>query len=469
MQEEVLLHLMNIPRALLSSLTGVKGFEQEAFEAVHASGSQVTSVRINPAKWNEDFLLHALPVEKNIPWSAFGFYLKDRPSFTFDPFFHAGCYYVQEASSMFLEQVIKQRSDTSQPLRVLDLCAAPGGKSTHLQSLLSPGSMLVSNEVIKSRAGILKQNIVKWGSSNVVVTNNDPHHFKKLPSFFDVLVVDAPCSGSGLFRKDEEAVNEWSAEHVALCCGRQKRIIADALDCLKEDGLLIYSTCSYSTQEDEDIADWLVEEWNMQNETLHLPEEWGIVESESVKTKSVGYRFFPHRLKGEGFYLTCFRKRTGNEEKLKEIKLERISSKDAAIIKPWVKEEDVVYLKEHFIYAFPSSLIAAYSVLKKMLNVQYAGVAIGEIMKERLVPDHAVALSTIISDTVPRTELSYADAISYLQKSDVHLPAIEKGWQMVQYQQHNLGWINALQNRVNNYYPKELRILKQRNDASFEK
>jgi NOL1/NOP2/sun family putative RNA methylase len=466
---------MKLPTELLSSLEGVKGFSKEAFEAVHTSGEQITSVRINPRKW----AIHSselpiadcsLPIANKVPWSHFGFYLSERPSFTFDPLFHAGCYYVQEASSMFLEQALKQCVDLSQPLKVLDLCAAPGGKSTHLQSLLSEDSLLVSNEVIKNRAGILKQNIAKWGCHNVVVTNNDPQHFKKLEGFFDVLIVDAPCSGSGLFRKDEEAVNEWSKENVAFCCGRQKRIIADAFDSLKAGGILIYSTCSYLKEEDEDIADWLAEELKMKNVPLKLEEEWGVVETASAKTNSNGYRFFPDKVKGEGFYLACFRKEgDDNNVNYKVTKLERAGNREVEIIKPWIKPADFTFLKEHFIYALPSALVDAYSLIKKALNVQYAGVAIGEIMKERLVPDHALAVSNLVAEDVPRSELSYDDAIRYLQKGEINIDTAQKGWQLVHYQHYNLGWINALQNRVNNYYPKELRILKQRNDASFEK
>src|SRR5689334_13722399 len=179
-----------------------------------------TSIRINPLKSDRKDL-------EKILWTDFGYYLEQRPSFTFDPLLHGGAYYVQEASSMFLEQALKQTVDLTQPIKVLDLCAAPGGKSTHIQSLLSSESLLVSNEVIKARAGVLKQNIIKWGASNVIVTNNDPQHFNRLEGFFDVMVVDAPCSGSGLFRRDEEAIEEWSLDNVQLCCGRQRRILAD--------------------------------------------------------------------------------------------------------------------------------------------------------------------------------------------------------------------------------------------------
>lgn len=464
------------------SLNEVKGFERKAFENLHISGEQVTSIRVNPAKPStvncqpstviasgeiENFIIasSSLALSSHVPWSLFGYYLDKRPSFTFDPLFHAGCYYVQEASSMFLEQALKQTVDLSQPLRILDLCAAPGGKSTHIQSLISAESLLVSNEVIRNRSNILKQNISKWGSENVVVTNNDPQHFSRLESFFDVLVVDAPCSGSGLFRKDPQAINEWSRDNVQLCCGRQKRIIADAIDALSENGILIYSTCSYSQEEDEDIADWLVEEFGMINERLKIEEDWGIVETESGKANAFGYRFFPHKLKGEGFYLSCFRKSTAARiNKYKAARLESVSERERSIVQAWLKKDDLVFFKTPFIYGFPKPLLEDYKILKNALNVQYAGVVIGEVMKEKLVPDHALALSNLLKEEVPAFELNYEAAIHYLQKAEINVEAPVKGWQVVTYKHHNLGWINALQNRINNYYPKELRILKEQDD-----
>ena len=267
-------HLL-LPAQLIQSLEGVIGFDKDAFEKVHYSGEQITSVRLNPVKPS---VFHYPDIALTpIPWAETGYYLSQRPSFTFDPLFHAGCYYVQEPSSMFLEQALRQTVDLTKPLKVLDLCAAPGGKSTHIQSLISAESLLVSNEVIKARAGVLKQNIIKWGCSNIIVTNNDPQHFSRIEGFFDVMVVDAPCSGSGLFRRDEAAIDEWSLDNVQLCCGRQRRILADALPALHEGGVLVYSTCSYSKEENEDLMDWLVQECGLENLQLQVEKEWGIV------------------------------------------------------------------------------------------------------------------------------------------------------------------------------------------------
>ena len=487
---------MQLPQALLNSLKDVEGFDKEAFEQVHDAGEQVTSIRINPCKWRVDnsewpvgnsfnsdsndssnefsipylpFTTHHSPLISHhpVPWSQFGYYLSQRPSFTFDPLFHAGCYYVQEASSMFLEQALKQLVDLSQSVKVLDLSAAPGGKSTHIQSLISSKSLLVSNEVIRSRCNILIDNILKWGSNNVIVTNNDPSAFKKLPGYFDVIVVDAPCSGSGLFRKDETAIEEWSLNNVALCSQRQQRILADVLPALKENGLLIYSTCSYSKEEDEEIGDWLVEEFEMKNAKLKIEKEWNVVESVSSKTGAVGYRFYPYKVKGEGLFISCFRKTiTEKEARIKPAKIEKAAAKEKAVIQPWLKKIDAEVIKEADSFtALPIHFLNDYTYLKTVLNIPYKGTGIGQIMKDKLVPHHSLALSTIISDNVTTTELSYGEAIKYLQRQDINMKPSALGWQTVNYQKHNLGWINALSNRINNYYPKELRILKQDNPA----
>ena len=478
--------MKTLPAQLLQSLRGVNGFDPESFLQVHQTGDQVTSIRINPAKaqWKEgewslekdisatekDPSFHRqLQQQDRVPWSEFGYYLDRRPSFTFDPLFHAGCYYVQEASSMFLEQAFRQLLPLSSPLKVLDLCAAPGGKSTHIQSLLSPGSLLVSNEVIRSRSHVLTDNIMKWGAQNVVVTNNDPLAFQKLPGFFDVMVVDAPCSGSGLFRKDADAIDEWSPANVQLCYQRQQRILADALPALKEDGLLVYSTCSYSREEDEDIADWLMETFDMVSLPLSVNEEWGVVTTAS-KSGAEGYRFYPDKVKGEGLFLACFRKTAASPgKKRRSSASEKVTAREKAILTPWLKTAEVELVKEgENFYALSALITGDYEWFRNELQVVYRGVALGQIMKERLVPHHALAMSSLLGDGIEATELPYDEAIRYLQRQDLSTQFEGRGWQLVRYRGFNLGWVNVLPGRINNYYPKELRILKRSAD-SFEK
>lgn len=471
---------MKLPEEFLQSLDGVPGFDRKTFMAVHEKEEGITSIRLNPAKWavgsnqlavgetnNEDTNSPLTTHQSPIPWTQYGFYLEQRPSFTFDPYFHAGCYYVQEASSMFLEQALVQLTDLSQPLKVLDLSAAPGGKSTHLQTLLHSESLLVANEVIRQRSLVLTDNIIKWGSSNVMVTNNDPRAFQKLPGYFDVMVVDAPCSGSGLFRKDADAIREWSLNNVALCSQRQQRILADALPTVKEDGLLIYSTCSYSMEEDEEIMDWLVAEMGLENLPLQVKEEWNIVVTKSPKTASAGYRFYPDKVKGEGFFLACFRKK-GSEGalRLKAAKAEILSAKEKKTLEDWMTGQATEFLRfRENIIGIPKNMVQDFVHLQSQLHVQYAGVGVGQIMKERLVPAHALAQNLLLSPNVPATEFSYEEAIKYLQRQELSVQPQTLGWQVVRYRGQALGWINALKNRVNNYYPKEIRILKQNNKA----
>lgn len=460
------MHSAGLPSSLIDSLTHVPGFDAPAFIKVHEASNPPVSIRFNPLKANNT-ILHDLPLAEKIPWSSSGYYLTERPSFTSDPLFHAGLYYVQEASGMFLEEAVKQTCDLSKPLRVLDLCAAPGGKTTLLQSLLTEDSVLVSNEVIRQRVNVLEENCTKWGAANIVVTSSDAAEFSKLKNFFDVMVVDAPCSGSGLFRKDPEAVKEWSEVAVTMCSLRQQRILADAWPALKQDGILIYATCSYSEQEDEMIGDWLLETYDVTPVQLQTKPEWNIVERVTHR-KAFGYRFFPHLLNGEGFYLSCFKKTIGedttltvrekdrlpviskNEEKL----MDRFLSKNAAI--------DIVKWKDN-VLALPASVRAVLPLLQ-MLYVKKAGVEAGRILHGELIPSHALALSEQMQGDFVAVSLKKEDALQYLRRQEVKIDTLHKGWLLIQYQGVNLGWVKALGNRINNYYPKEWRILKSGNN-----
>ncbi|MES1217214.1 MAG: Fmu (Sun) domain protein, partial [Bacteroidota bacterium] len=402
-------------------------------------------------------------IHEKIPWTEYGYYLKERPSFTFDPLFHSGSYYVQEASSMFLEQALKQTVDLSKPLKVLDLCAAPGGKSTHIQSLISKDSILVSNEVIRSRANVLKDNIIKWGCNNVVVTNNDPKEFGKLENYFDVIVVDAPCSGSGLFRRDEEAMTEWSLNNVQLCSQRQQRILADILPTLKKNGVLIYSTCSYSKEEDEEIMDWVTEELSIISCPLSVHKDWNITEVMS-SSGAFGYRFWPDKIKGEGFFMACFRRTDGEFDSLQKKKSKRsaLTKSERDIVEKWVNTDGLQFIKyEDTVYAWADQLAADFNLLLTQLRVIYSGTIIGELMGDKLIPHHALALSRLVNEAIIRTDLNYEQAIEYLQRKDLKIQNAEKGWRLVSFQGKIIGWINVLPGRINNYYPKELRILKE--------
>ncbi len=448
----------DIPEDLLHSLENVKGFEKKSFIETHASGGQVTSVRINPAK-NSKFKIQNLKSTK-VPWSSEGYYLTERPSFTTDPLFHAGVYYVQEASSMFLEQALRQTTDLNQPLRVLDLCAAPGGKSTLIHSLISDKSLWVSNEIIKTRVTILAENLTKWGAANVVVTNNQPKDFQRLPGFFDVLVVDAPCSGSGLFRKDEDAIDHWSLDSVAMCARRQKDILADAADTLKAGGILIYSTCSYSSLENEEITDWLVDK-GFASLTLEVSNDWGIVETTSANNQATGYRFYPDKIKGEGFFIAAFRKKDGEGIDIRppKNKMQQASSKEVSIVSSFVQSKDLHFIKwEDNMLALPSSVYDALPSLQLNLYVKKAGVNIGTVIRDELVPHHELAMSTLSTD-LPAVEVDESTALDFLRRKNIDIDSAQRGWLLVTFKETPLGWIKNMGNRINNYYPKEWRIL----------
>jgi len=291
-----------LPRPFLERMKQILKDETDDF--VSSLGQEPpVSIRLNPFKFRNK------PGLEEIPWCKTGYYLPVRPSFTLDPLFHAGAYYVQEPGSMFLEQVFRQVAEPDAPLLVLDLCGAPGGKSTHLLSLMNRESLLVANEVIRTRAAILSENIRKWGNSNVVVTNNDPRYFAALGGIFDIVVVDAPCSGEGLFRKDKNAISEWSPDNANLCSARQKRILSDAWECLKPGGYLIYSTCTYNPEENENNLAWLTEKNSFSPIDLSSAYFPGIKEISVGRVR--GYQLMPHRVRGEGFFIGALQKTNG--------------------------------------------------------------------------------------------------------------------------------------------------------------
>jgi 16S rRNA C967 or C1407 C5-methylase (RsmB/RsmF family)/NOL1/NOP2/fmu family ribosome biogenesis protein len=449
------------PENFLASLSAENGFDEENFIKAHQLSDAPTSIRLNPYKLSE------LKTDQQVPWCANGFYLNTRPSFTFDPLFHAGCYYVQEASSMFIDQILKHiRQTDPEPVKVLDLCAAPGGKSTLLNSGLATDDLLVANEIIKTRVPVLADNLNRWGTANVIVTNNDPKDIGKLKSFFDIILVDAPCSGSGMFRKDPQAMNEWSEANVNMCHQRQERILADILPALKEDGYLIYSTCSYSHQENEDILDWLCSEFEMESIRIPIYKEWGIVETESPQQKAWGYRFYPGQVKGEGLFAACLKKKTNTGElgTFKNNMQQKISSKEIDQVKAYINNPDSFYyfkVNDDWL-AINREHKESLNILQRYLYLKKSGVRVGKLMGKDLIPDHELALSNIINkDAVLQTPLTHDQAIQYLRRDNIDIDINEKGWSLMTFEGHALGWAKLLPNRINNYYPKEIRIFSQ--------
>ncbi len=451
---------MQVPEQLINELKEKFKVDISAFEEAHHKPVPV-SVRLNPLKPACDFVF-----DKQVPWTGTAHYLKERPVFTNDPLFHAGCYYVQEASSMFVEQAIMQTVDTSKKIIALDACAAPGGKSTLLASLLNEESLLVSNEVISTRVPVLTHNLVKWGTTNTLVSNNDPKDFMRLPNFFDVMVVDAPCSGSGLFRKQEDAVDHWSEENVKHCSLRQQRILYDLIPALKEHGILIYSTCSYSSLENEDVCDFIMNEFGLEPVQLKINAAWGISETKSKKG-GFGYHFFPHLVQGEGFFLSCYRKPPLNSSAVanREMRANKILSK----LNPEEEKSAMQFMDSknlefagffEEIIAFNKNISQEVKTICASLKIKKMPVHVGQLKGKDFIPHPYSAYLSCLNKNNVRAEVNSEDALKYLRKQNFNLSDAQKGFVLLTYKNFGIGWAKNLGNRINNYYPADWRILK---------
>jgi 16S rRNA C967 or C1407 C5-methylase (RsmB/RsmF family)/NOL1/NOP2/fmu family ribosome biogenesis protein len=425
---------------------------QELVEALDKPAP--VSIRLNPGKWP------GMPVNsERVPWAGNGYYLDPRPLFTLDPLFHAGCYYPQEASGMFLEQIYNQVIKDKRNIRVLDVCGAPGGKSTHLSSLIGSGGLLVANEVIRSRTGILAENITKWGYGNTIVTNSDPEGFSELRGYFDMILVDAPCSGEGMF-SDLSVRNEWSPENTALCSDRQKRIVMDIWPSLKENGILIYSTCTFNPEENEEIIRWLSDKTKAQPVRIDISKFEGITEINHCGIS--GYGFYPGKIKGEGLFISVLKKpgdspginipRPGKDDN----KVTDNDSKTAA--KLIDSNLQNLYRNGDIVYEL-SLPVEEYRFLRNHLRVIKAGTALFKSRRDDFTPLHDLALyCNIKDDAFPKIELDYQQSVTFLKKENLTLRESVHGWILLAYKGVNLGFAKNIGSRINNYFPMEWRI-----------
>jgi 16S rRNA C967 or C1407 C5-methylase (RsmB/RsmF family)/NOL1/NOP2/fmu family ribosome biogenesis protein len=448
-----------LPPPFVRQMQALLHDDYPAFEAALREPTPV-SVRLNRAKVGDGQV--NWPNTMPIPWHPDGLYLPERPVFALDPGWHAGAYYVQEASSMFLYTALTQAVErTDERLRVLDLCAAPGGKSTLIAAWLGGQGLLVANEVIRTRVGVLRENLEKWGQTNVAVTNAEAEEFGiGLPDWFDVVVVDAPCSGEGLFRKDPDATKEWSEANVALCQGRQQRILAAAVQTLRPGGTLVYSTCTYNHLENGDNVAWMCQTLDMEPVVLQIPDTWGLTPVGS------GYQFFPHRTRGEGFFIAVLRKKEDqsarNEMPVVFKSIKPVAKPVLPLLTSWVQYREqyrFFQTQTGTILALDARLEGDYLQLDKAVRSKWFGTAIGLFKGKDFIPEHSLAQSLLMSKNTPVIDLSPEDALSFLRK-ETFTPAAgaPSGWVLACHAGLALGWLKIMPNRANNYLPQERRL-----------
>ena len=439
---------MALPEAFIKRTKAILGDEFEAFEKALQT-TPPTSVRVN------DKMEHH-PSGNHVAWCETGYYLDERPLFTADPLFHAGVYYVQEASSMFLEQAVKQHFPDART--VLDLCAAPGGKSTLLSQALPESSILVSNEIIRSRAYILAENLIKWGNPNCVVTNNEPKDFDTLPGFFDAVVIDAPCSGEGMFRKDAGAIQEWSEYNVKLCAERQRDILATIWDTLKTDGILVYSTCTFNREENEENVHWICDELGAEVLRIDLQGNTDITASDC------GYRFYPHKTTGEGFFLSVMKKTSNVNRTIKNKKDEKkgikfVTKNFTTTLALKGPERWSIIPEGNLFKAYDNERLTDFLLLNKSLKCMHSGLLLGEMKGSDFIPAASMALSKALDkDSVEIIDVDYNTSILFLRKEAIFLPEAKRGYLLICYKGQSLGWVKNMGNRCNNLYPQEWRI-----------
>ena len=481
---------MNLPVPFRNRMVQHLGTESQAFFDALAL-TPPTSIRIHPGKFDHSLQLHP------ILWTRYGYYIKDRPVFTLDPLLHAGCYYVQEASSMLLESVMSRLKFTdSKPPVVLDLCAAPGGKSTHLLSLLPRDAVFVSNEVIRSRVTILAENLAKWSSENVIISCSDSASFGRMSETFDMILVDAPCSGEGLFRKDPEAISQWSPEILGLNAQRQRRILRDVLPSLRTGGYLVYCTCTFNPAENLDVVNWLVMECGFESIPIHVEQNWGFVQQHAQDC--TGLQAYPHKVTGEGFFISLLQKTSdfpidhvsskpaksrprkqrsrGSQERgglqLNKQELDRfcrVSSSDCHQMTESLQVETAprsVLTRGHEIFFVNESAADFLLRSQTALNVISCGIHLGKLTRQGFVPHHELALSRLLrSGSMPIVEVDQKAALNYLRREAVEFNS-QEGLSLVTYSGCPLGLVKRMGSRVNNWYPQAWRIRMKLPDAT---
>jgi 16S rRNA C967 or C1407 C5-methylase (RsmB/RsmF family)/NOL1/NOP2/fmu family ribosome biogenesis protein len=450
----------NLPDAFVELMRNDLG-EVEAEKLFKALDTEaVVSLRLHPLKSVECYN------GEIVGWCKWGRYLVERPQFTLDPLMHGGAYYVQEASSQFVAHLLGGLDMDGK--RVLDMCAAPGGKSTIYSTLVGREGLVVANDISRSRAMALADNVQRWGMGNVVVTCNEPKHIGAFGEWFDVVAVDAPCSGEGMFRKMPEARDEWNASSPEVCAERQREIVAEAWRALRPGGVLIYSTCTFNSQEDEGVVKWLMQEYGQELERFDevaTEQEWGIVRSDIGAFQC--FHFYPHKARGEGFFAAIARKADGAVRRVTPKARRKVfvplAKSDVAEVVRWVDDANSHSFMAigDMIYAYNKRVVNDVVALSESLSVVYSGVAMGQIYKRKLKPEHPLALYVGFNrDAVPVVDVDLETAQEYLRRHDVMVAEFEEGINAVSYKGVAIGFVKRIGARCNNMYPKDLRIIK---------
>lgn len=452
---------MQLPPRFTERIRQQLGVEEAERLCEALDGAQPTSVRLHPLRGAEC----VWPKMEPIPWSEEGRYLAERPSFTLDPAFHGGAYYVQEASSQFVGRLLPT---ACRGMRILDLCAAPGGKTTLYASKVGAEGLVVANEIDRKRVQILADNVRKWGLGNVAVTCGDAAMAARMECWYDVVAVDAPCSGEGMFRKDEEARREWSEQNVRLCAERQDAILEQAWRALRAGGTLIYSTCTFNREEDEGTLERFLAQYSDEVETADevcVDPAWGIVVGRVGAFQT--FRFMPHRAVGEGFFAAVARKseeaENGRLAKAKRSVIGAVDKPSGEELRRWLREPERMQLgmAGETCYAWYKEQAEAVKRLSEQVNVIYSGVAMGQLFKGKLKPDQALAHFVGLNrDAVAVATLSREEALGYLRRQEVAVDRFTEGLNLVVYDDLPMGFAKRIGNRVNNLYPSVLRILK---------
>lgn len=495
-----------IPQAFQQQMCALLGDnEAGALCTALSSGNLPTSIRTNPFKPLKDGEnlfrqtdnavspsdIADSPTLRPVAWCPSGSYLSERPSFANDPLWHAGAYYVQEAASMIIAQAYKVIESTfstdkvmGTPLKMLDLCAAPGGKSTLWRSLLPDEALLVANEPIRQRAQILAENLTKWGHPHTFVTQAFPDAFTSLEDTFDIIATDVPCSGEGMFRKDEQAREEWSPAAVISCADRQRDILTSVWPALKEGGFCVYSTCTFNREENEDLVAWACD--TLGAELVEIPTDpaWNIAGDTTGRNLPV-YHFFPHRTEGEGLFLALLRKKTqdvgesllgsdtflsskwektqGSRAAKGKKRGDTPSTKPNATLLSWLENaKDFTFqCSEAGVWtAVPTAFVGIREQLAQVVPLLIGGIEIAEEKGKKLIPQHALAMSIAASSSAfPRVEIARNLALAYLHREAITLPTeAPRGYVLLTYRGLPLGFANNLGNRANNLYPNEWRL-----------